>query len=48
MSIVRDASGSGIAGVLQVKREDQWEAAAFKPGVVRDAIQLQSRKPSIW
>ena len=29
MSIVTDASGSGIGGVLQVKRETGWEAAAF-------------------
>ena len=29
MSIVTDASGLGIKGVLQVKREGQWEAAAF-------------------
>ena len=29
MSIVTDASESGIGGVLQVKRETGWEAAAF-------------------
>ena len=29
MSIVTDASGSGIGGVLQVRRETGWEAAAF-------------------
>ena len=29
MSIITDASGSGIGGVLQVKREGEWEAAAF-------------------
>jgi len=29
MSIVTDASGSGIGGVLQVLRNGEWEAAAF-------------------
>ena len=29
MSLVTDASGSGIGGVLQVKREGEWESAAF-------------------
>ena len=29
MSIVTDASGSGIGGVLQVMRKGEWEAAAF-------------------
>ena len=29
MSIVTDASGSGLGGILQVRREDRWEAAAF-------------------
>jgi len=28
-SIVTDASGLGIGGVLQVKRDGKWEAAAF-------------------
>ena len=29
MSVVTDASGLGIGGVLQVRRGDTWEAAAF-------------------
>ena len=29
MPLVTDASGSGIGGVLQVKRDGEWEAAAF-------------------
>ena len=29
MSVVTDASGLGIGGVLQVRRRDEWEAAAF-------------------
>ena len=29
MSVITDASGLGIGGVLQVKRGDDWEAAAF-------------------
>ena len=29
MSIITDASGSWISGVSQVKREGEWEAAAF-------------------
>ena len=29
MSIITDASGSGIGGVLQVKRKGEWEAATL-------------------
>ena len=29
MSIITDASGSGIGGVLQVRRDNEWEVAAF-------------------
>ena len=29
MSIVTDAAGSGIGGLLQVQRKGIWEAAAF-------------------
>ena len=29
MSIVTDASGSGIGGVVQIKRDTGWEPEAF-------------------
>ena len=40
MSIITDASGSGIGGVLQVKREGEWEVAAF--------FSRQTRRPERW
>ena len=42
MSIVTDASGLGIGGVLQVKREGWWEAAAFCTWQTRGAEQRYS------
>ena len=39
MSIVTDASGSGIGGVLQVLRGSEWEAAAFYSRQTRGAEQ---------
>ena len=42
MSIVTDASGLGIGGVLQVKREGTWEAAAFYSRQTRGAEQRYS------
>jgi len=36
-SIISDASGLGVGGVLQVWREDQWEAAAFFSRQLRGA-----------
>jgi len=41
-SLVTDASGLGIGGVLQVKREDRWEAAAFFSRQLRGAEQRYS------
>ena len=41
-SIVTDASGRGVGGVLQVKREDSWEAAAFFSRQLRGAKQRYS------
>jgi len=38
-SIVSDASGLGIGGVLKVWRDDQWEAAAFFSRQLRGAEQ---------
>jgi len=35
MSIVTDISGSGIGGVLQVKCDSGWEAAAFYSRLTR-------------
>ena len=37
ISIVTDASGRGIGGVLQVERSDNWEAAAFFSRELRGA-----------
>ena len=37
ISIVTDASGRGIGGVLQVERSDNWEAAAFFSRQLRGA-----------
>ena len=37
ISIVTDASGKGIGGVLQVERSDNWEAAAFFSRQLREA-----------
>ena len=37
MSIVSDASGGGIGGVVQVKRGETWEAAAFYSHQTRGA-----------
>ena len=42
MSIVTDASGLGIGGVLQVKREGKWEATAFYSRQTRGAEQRYS------
>ena len=42
MSVVSDASGLGIGGVLQVKRGDDWEAAAFFSKQIRGAEQRYS------
>ena len=42
MSIVTDASGSGIGGVLQVLRGSEWEAAAFYSRQTRGAEQRYS------
>ena len=39
MSVVTDASGLGVGGVLQVKRNGQWEAAAFYSRQIRGAEQ---------
>ena len=41
-SVVTDASGLGIGGVLQVWREGQWEAAAFHSRQLRGAEQRYS------
>ena len=37
LSIVTDASGKGIGGVLQVKREDHWQPAAYYSRQLRGA-----------
>ena len=42
LSIVTDASGLGIGGVLQVWREGRWEAAAFYSRQTRGAEQSYS------
>ena len=42
MSIVTDASGLGIGGVLQVRRYSKWEAAAFYSRQTRGAEQRYS------
>ena len=42
MSVVTDASGLGIGGVLQVRRGEQWEAAAFYSRQIRGAEQRYS------
>ena len=41
-SLVTDASGFGIGVVLQVKRQRQWEAAAFFSRQLREAEQHYS------
>ena len=41
-SIVTDASGLGIGGVMQVWREGQWEAAAFYSRQIKGAKQRYS------
>ena len=41
-SLVTDASGLGIGAVLQMKREDQWEMAAFYSWLTRGAKQRYS------
>jgi len=41
-SVVTDASGFGISGVLQVWRDDYWEAAAFFSRQLRGAEQRYS------
>ena len=41
-SIVTDASGKGIGGVLQVKRGDEWEAEAFYSRQLQGAEQRYS------
>ena len=41
-SIVFDASGKGIGGVLQVKREGEWQPAAFFSRQLRGAEQRYS------
>ena len=41
-SVVTDASGLGIGGVLQVWQEDKWEAAAFYSRQTRGAEQRYS------
>ena len=41
-SLVADASGVGIGAVLQVKREEKWEAAAFYSRQTRGAKQRYS------
>ena len=41
-SLVTDASGLGVGGVLQVKRNDQWEAAAFFSRHLKGAEQRYS------
>ena len=49
MSVVSDASGLGIGGVLRVKRGDDWEAAAFFSRQIRgvnNATRRQSLK--LW
>ena len=42
MSVVTDALGLGIGGVLQVKRDGGWEAAAFFSHQTRGAEQRYS------
>ena len=42
MSIVTDASGRGIGGVLQVRRGEEWQAAAFYSRQTRGAEQRYS------
>ena len=42
MSLVTDASGLGIGGVLQVQREGRWEVAAFYSRQTRGAEQRYS------
>ena len=42
MSIVTEASGLGIGGVLQVRRGDRWEAVAFYSQQIRGAEQRYS------
>ena len=42
MSVVTDASGLEIGGVLQVRRGDEWEAAAFFSWQTRGAEQRYS------
>ena len=41
-SIVTDASGLGVGGVLQVWRGDRWEAAAFYSRLLQGAEQRYS------
>jgi len=41
-SIVTDASGLSIGGVLQVRRDDRWEAAAFFSRQLKGAEQRYS------
>jgi len=41
-SVVTDASGLGVGGVLQVWREDRWEAAAFYSRQLRGPEQRYS------
>jgi len=41
-SLVRNASGLGIGGVLQVQRDEHWEAAAFHSRQLRGAEQRYS------
>ena len=41
-SIVTDASGRGIGGVIQVKRDEEWEAAAFYSRQLQGAEQRYS------
>ena len=42
MSVITDASGLGIGGVLQVQRDGRWEAAAFFSRQTRGAEQRYS------
>ena len=42
LSIVTDASGRGIGGVLQVRREDEWQPAAYFSRQLRGAEQRYS------
>ena len=42
LSLVTDASGLGIGGVLQVQRDGKWEAAVFHSRQLRGAEQRYS------